>query len=334
MQQRRRRSVSSGSHNTQFDCRNHDHHIHLGTDHHTHPGPGYRTHLGTEHHYIYDRRARPATPYEPTGSEVLRDRKRLGGQFAQALLTYDGAATVDSHLARLTDEYDLRFDDTTREIVGEAMELGAVNVGRVRYVQMGGNRTDRAALMVWVDQERIDETGEPAVESRVIDVRVQLIDNEWKVVRLASAGGPKVERPDDLSDLAASVADNPLISMPDSARWDIYSGHTTEAMLTRMLEIADATDYSVLVLHRGHPYRVFETQSVSRHSVGQAMDVYEVGGELVVDSRFEGSSTWILANDLFQSGTGSMGSPWAFDGFGGRSFTDDVHQDHLHITSL
>ena len=26
-----------------------------------------------------------------------------------------------------------------------------------------------------------------------------------------------------------------------------------------------------------------------------------------------------------------IGSPWALDGFGGRSFTDIVHQDHIHI---
>ncbi len=26
-----------------------------------------------------------------------------------------------------------------------------------------------------------------------------------------------------------------------------------------------------------------------------------------------------------------IGSPWALDGLGGRSFTDVVHQDHLHI---
>jgi hypothetical protein len=168
----------------------------------------------------------------------------------------------------------------------------------------------------------------------VVDVRVQLVDDEWEVVRLASVGGPRVDRPADLTDLRAAVADDPRISMPDSSRWDIYSGHTTEAMLTRMLEIAEHTDYAVLVLGRGHPYHVFATESVSRHSVGQAMDVYAVGGELVVDSRFEGSPTWTLANDLFLNGIGSIGSPWAFDGFGGRSFTDDVHQDHLHITSL
>ena len=26
-----------------------------------------------------------------------------------------------------------------------------------------------------------------------------------------------------------------------------------------------------------------------------------------------------------------VGSPWALDGYGGRSFTDDVHLDHVHI---
>jgi hypothetical protein len=228
----------------------------------------------------------------------------------------------------------VNFDDAVREMVAEAIEPGAVNVGRVRYVQMGGNRPDRASLMVWVDQERLDRAGVRTDESRVVDVRVQLVDADWTVVRLASVGGPKVERPDDLPELAAAVTDHPQISMPDSARWDIYSGHTTEPMLGRMLEIADSTEYAVLVLNRGHPYRVFETQSVSRHSVGQAMDVYSVGGELVVDSRFEGSPTWTLAKDLFQNGIGSIGSPWALDGFGGRSFTDDVHQDHLHITSF
>ncbi|MGI9610078.1 MAG: hypothetical protein ACR2NL_07265, partial [Acidimicrobiia bacterium] len=35
----------------------------------------------------------PAEPYEPASSDVLRDRKRLGGQFAQAVLTYDADTT-------------------------------------------------------------------------------------------------------------------------------------------------------------------------------------------------------------------------------------------------
>ncbi len=276
----------------------------------------------------------PSPPYVPAESEVLRDRKELGGQFAQAVLTYDADATVETQLEDLRADFGFEPDDDTAALIEEAMVPNATNVGTVRYVQMGGNRPDRASLMVWVDQERVSSDGTTSTESRVVDVRVRLGADGWEVSRLASAGGPAVDRPADLSDLAASVADHQNISMPDSARWDIYAGHTTVGMLSRMIEVAEFTDYAVLVLGRGHPYRVFATESVSRHSVGQAMDVYEVGGQLVVDSRFEGSPTWNLARELYDRGTRSIGSPWAFDGFGGRSFTDDVHQDHLHITSL
>ncbi len=275
----------------------------------------------------------PVSPYEPAETEVLKHRKRVGGQFAQALLTYEATATAESHAESLREQFGVLDDEGLVDLAAEAMSLGSQSVGTVRYVQMGGNRPTKASLMVWVDVEQLSPDGAVARESRVVDVRVEGVEDRWTVERLASAGGPAVVRPDNLSDLAASVVDDPRISMPDSARWDIYSGHTTAEMLQRMLEVAELTDYSVLVLSRGHPYRVFATESVSRHSVGQAMDVYEVGGIPVVDSRFEGSPTWTLAKTLFDDGIRSIGSPWAFDGFGGRSFTDDVHQDHLHITS-
>ncbi len=272
-------------------------------------------------------------PFEPAASEVLKERKRLGGQFAQALLTYDPETSAESHAEGLRARFGILDNDGLVDLAAEAMAPGSQSAATVRYAQMGGNRPTKASLMVWVDVERLSPTGVRSTESRVVDVRVELVDDAWTVSRLASAGGPAVERPEDLSELAASVVDHPQISMADSARWDIYSGHTTLAMLERMLEVADLMDYSVLVLSRGHPYRVFATESVSRHSVGQAMDVYEVGGQRVVDSRFEDSPTWTLARTLFDQGIRSIGSPWAFDGFGGRSFTDDVHQDHLHITS-
>ena len=60
-------------------------------------------------------------------------------------------------------------------------------------------------------------------------MRIQRIDDAWRVTRLASVGGPRIDRPAELDDVAASVADHPRITMPDSARWDIYAGHTTDA---------------------------------------------------------------------------------------------------------
>lgn len=276
-----------------------------------------------------------ATPvYEPAPGDVLTDRKRVGGRFAQAVATHGAGVSPAEHAADLAGRFNLDLTDEFQALVTEAMEPGHAAVGAVRYAQMGGNRPTSASIMVWVDQERVAADGTRSTEGRVYDVRVKLDGTTWVVDELASAGGPEVKRPPDLPELAAAVVDNRSISMPDSARWDIYSGHTSDAMLQRMLDIAASHRYSVLVLHRGHPYHVFDTAKVSRHSVGQAMDVYAVDDLLVVDSRYEGSPAWSLSRQLFDAGTASLGSPWAFDGVGGRSFTDDVHQDHLHITSL
>jgi hypothetical protein len=44
------------------------------------------------------------------------------------------------------------------------------------------------------------------------------------------------------------------------------------------------------------------------------------------------SLTHLLARQVFdQRRISNLGAPWAFDGAGGRSFTDPVHHDHLHL---
>jgi hypothetical protein len=46
----------------------------------------------------------------------------------------------------------------------------------------------------------------------------------------------------------------------------------------------------------------------------------------------EGTPAWELNHRLFADGeVPELGGPWAFDGFGGRSFTNEVHLDHLHV---
>jgi hypothetical protein len=62
------------------------------------------------------------------------------------------------------------------------------------------------------------------------------------------------------------------------------------------------------------------------------MDVYRLGTTHVVDDRTPGSATYQLARQLQQrADLSELGSPWRL---GPGSFTDTVHQDHLHIAVL
>jgi hypothetical protein len=100
-----------------------------------------------------------------------------------------------------------------------------------------------------------------------------------------------------------------------------------------MADLADRTAYGVVVLTTGHPHHVFETDLVSNHTFGRAVDVYRVGATQIVDDRSEGSTAWNLVSWLCgHANLASVGSPWIFGDPRCRSFTDDVHQDHIHVS--
>jgi hypothetical protein len=78
---------------------------------------------------------------------------------------------------------------------------------------------------------------------------------------------------------------------------------------------------------------VFGTPNRSAHSVGRAVDIWAVGDRPVVQQRDDESSVaYQVAEALFEARrVHRLGAPWAFDGAGGRSWTDPVHLDHLHL---
>jgi hypothetical protein len=100
-----------------------------------------------------------------------------------------------------------------------------------------------------------------------------------------------------------------------------------------MLDLADQTSYEVAVLVTGHPYHVFETDRVSHHTMGQAVDIIRIGDHLVIDDRDENSATRVIVDWLYaHPDVLQVGSPWDIDGPGSkRSFADPVHQDHIHL---
>ncbi len=274
--------------------------------------------------------ARPPAPnarYVVPEGEVEREAKQLAADIAYALTTYEES---DSPEVRLVDIAGPEGIPLLREAGEPLIYNGKWSRGEIVYPQLGGLRNGKASVMV-VTRQTVG-TGSEAEFSvvRTLDVRVIMGESGWEFDALASAGGTF----DNLEDLlvADAVANDARIEMPDSARLDILTGEISPILLDLMLEIADITPYSVTVMATGHPYHVFETDRVSHHTVGRAIDIHTVGARNVIDDREEGSPAHALVQWLWENPKViQVGSPSDIDAGSKRSFADIVHQDHIHV---
>jgi hypothetical protein len=270
--------------------------------------------------------------WEPTPNEVLVEVKRAAADTLVELLDREAGETAEDVAQRVSpDDPDLaaRTARTLAPLLEPPDRAGAV---RIRYPTMGGYGNGRAAVMVVAEHLVWSSPDEVEREVRVFDVRVRQEEGRWVFEDLASIGGEHVERPEDLSETAGAVLDHEGIELPDSARWDIHRGAVEEPVLEAMLALADRAPFRVTVFESGHPEHVFGTDRRSNHMRGRAVDIHGVGDEFVVEQREDGSELHELVRWLYEDvGVTELGSPWALDGPGGRSFTDEVHDDHLHI---
>ncbi len=264
-----------------------------------------------------------------TAAEVHRELKRVACGVALTLTTYDAGATPAQTARRVTADpiRRARLERSAQPLC----RAGWWSSGRVVYPQIGGLTGDRASVMVVVRREAGTESDPACVETRTLDIRLVRIDGAWVFDRLASAGGTAIERPADLSAPARAVLDDPRIELPDTARWDIYRGDVTPSLLRLMSAVADRGPYGVVVLRTGHPRYVFGTTRLSQHTVGQAVDLYRVRRSLVVERTASGAPRTLARWLCGRADLGQLGCPWKLTDGGGRSFSDTVHQDHLHI---
>ncbi|MEM9468016.1 MAG: hypothetical protein AAGA90_21790 [Actinomycetota bacterium] len=272
-------------------------------------------------------------PFEPTINEVQPAAKRMGGLIAYLITNYESDTSLADVVATLP--------PGASQIDGLVAEVDIVHHpnmwsrGTVEYVQLGGHLNGRISNIVVIRQELgVDGSSAPLrTETRVMEVRLARDEaGEWVLETIASSGGEPAVRPADLSDTAAAVVDHDRIDLPDTAAWDIYNGLIDRNVLEVMLDIAERTPYSVVVLQTGHSYNVFGTDRVSNHSVGRAVDIYKLEDELVVDSHatfsaFYDLSEWIVSRYDIRE----FGSPWRFPDAVAHTFTNEVHHDHLHI---
>jgi hypothetical protein len=184
-----------------------------------------------------------------------------------------------------------------------------------------------------VTRQDLTRDGKTTTQTRTLDVRLVKTGGHWMFDRLASAGGTPVPRPANLAAEAAAVLDNPRITLPDTAKWDIYRGVISPTLLRLLSAIAAHHTITVTVLETGHPIDVFGTSHVSMHTLGRAADINMVDGSHVIDQRRPGSAADALVRWLLvQPTVGQVGSPWDLDGSAPRSFTNDVHLDHVHVS--
>jgi hypothetical protein len=273
-----------------------------------------------------------APAYVPVDAETHPNAKAVGAAVAQLLTTYDPDTSLEEVVAAATDGAG-RSEDV--EAARPLHHPEGWSHGQVLYPQFGGLTEDRCSIMAVVRQRLGLPDGTTREEVRTLDVRLRISGGEWRFEALASAGGEPVERPEELPPEAEAVLDDPRIELPDSARWDIHRGATSLELLALMSRLADATGgYGVCVLESGHPINVFGTDRLSDHTRGRAVDIHRIADQLVIEDRHEGSGTDRAVSWLYDEPSRPIvGSPWALDGFGGRSFTDAVHQDHLHVAS-
>lgn len=274
----------------------------------------------------------PAVParYEPAESENHPNAKRLAAGVAHTLTNYDPGMSVDAVLAAVTS--DAKRQEALAAVAEPLLRPDVWSRGTVVYPQLGGLHIGSASVMVVVRQELGRDADVVETATRTLDVRLRLVDGRWVFDQLASVGGaPPADRA-DLSPTARRVLDDPRIRLPDSARWDIQRGAISPRLLQVMSDLADRTPYAVVTLSSGHPFHVFGTQRQSKHTLGRAMDVYLLEDDHLVDLRSEDSVAHELVRWLYtHPEVSSIGSPWALDERGGRSFSDAVHQDHIHI---
>ena len=88
---------------------------------------------------------------------------------------------------------------------------------------------------------------------------------------------------------------------------------------------------NIAVFYDGHPPHVFATDRVSNHHVGRAVDIWAVDGRTVASLRGDTAFLDPVLVLAAQLGATEIGSPYDRNGPQGGYFTDDAHQDHLHV---
>jgi hypothetical protein len=236
-----------------------------------------------------------------------------------------GGGSVPAASARLRA---LGVDPALAQQLRPLLGSGPAAVTRVVDAQYGGILASSSSVLAVLDQWRLDEAGHLQASGTTVDVRLVAASPLWRITEFRPAKpGPATS---SLPESARAVLTNPRIRLPYAGRADVASGHVHASVLAALLDLSKRYVVDVSVVRSGHPIFVFGTNRRSDHPLGKAVDVWALDGRRIVDPRnraFTERAMRVAAS----LGPYQVGGPVDLDGGGSQFFSDQTHQDHMHL---
>jgi hypothetical protein len=218
------------------------------------------------------------------------------------------------------------FDATLADALGPLLGEGDAAAVRVVDAQYGGILASSASVLVVLDQWRAPASGQVSAGGTTVDVRLVRDSPRWRVVEVhPAAPGPAAS---SLSGAARSVLQDRRIRLPFAAHADVVAGRIHDSVLDLLLALAGRHTVDVSVLRSGHPLLVFGTARRSAHPLGRAVDVWALDGRPLVLPENEALASSAMRFAVAHGAT-NVGGPALLGG--PQYFSDDTHQDHIHL---
>lgn len=270
----------------------------------------------------------PVAAWTPGAEEPFPQLKQAATAFLERAGTWDasGQGTPEAVAARLVSA-GVRADVAATAAVLAAPDAEGSTL-RIGYPQSGGQTPTDASVMTSFTQT-LQRAGTVEERELTLDVRVQGGGAAWGaigIVPLTPLAGPGTLGPN-----ATAVLENPRVRLPGAAEADLRTGALDETMLGILNGLGQRYELDVAVFYDGHPPHVFATDRVSNHHVGRAVDIWAVDGRSVASLRGDTAFLDPVLVLAAQLGATEIGSPYDRNGPKGGYFTDDAHQDHLHV---
>ncbi|MCF7552715.1 hypothetical protein [Pseudonocardia sp. WMMC193] len=259
--------------------------------------------------------------------EVRPEIKSAATRFVERVGTYEAPESAEPTARLAAEGYPTDLVEEARPILDQA---AASATSEVVYPQYGGLTEATASVLVLVRQ-RLTRADTEFTREVLVDLRLRADPSGWQVTSVIDPARPAVppERPGGPTAVGAALLADPRIRVPEPTRADITERRLDDLIMRVVQQLAGLYELEIQAAVTGHPRTVFPTTRLSNHAVGRAVDVRAIDGVRVVDLPRDGPVLREFMAEAGRAGATEVGGPITVAGTG--FFTDDVHQDHIHL---